>query len=199
MIGRSIEARKPIWAVAEISWEDEGGKSCRVSGTLEDTSNSGACVRVGRFIHIGSRVVIKWHREQFPAVAKNCRRDGREFLLGVMREPEIVGARVRAAQKEELAPVLPTAKVPASFATKTNSVRATVEATTESRQSAPVGGAPPAPMKSRIRPDQPKAESPLPSQERRVMSSKNFFPKFWRSQATQDSNEHASAYGGPYE
>ena len=60
-------------------------------GTLEDTSNSGACIRVGKFIHIGSKVVIKWHREQFPAVTRNCRRDGKEFLLGVMREPATSG------------------------------------------------------------------------------------------------------------
>lgn len=30
---------------------------------------------------------MKWHREQFAVVARNCRSDGKEFLLGVRREP----------------------------------------------------------------------------------------------------------------
>src|SRR5207245_708864 len=34
----------------------------------------------------GSKVLVRWHREQFSAVARNCRRDGRDFLLGVRRE-----------------------------------------------------------------------------------------------------------------
>jgi hypothetical protein len=34
---------------------------------------------------VGAKVTVKWHREQFSAVARNCRRDGREFLLGVRR------------------------------------------------------------------------------------------------------------------
>lgn len=38
-------------------------------------------------ISIGARLMVKWHRENFSAVARNCRRDGREFLLGVRRDP----------------------------------------------------------------------------------------------------------------
>src|ERR1035438_7028350 len=35
---------------------------------------------------VGSKLTVKWQREQFFAVAKNCRSDGREFLLGVRRD-----------------------------------------------------------------------------------------------------------------
>lgn len=31
---------------------------------LQDTSRSGACIRIERPIAIGSRITIKWHREQ---------------------------------------------------------------------------------------------------------------------------------------
>jgi hypothetical protein len=74
--------------MAEISWEDQSGIPKRLPATLEDTSSSGACLRLKAPIQVGARLVVRWHREQFSAVARNCRRDGREFLLGVKREPE---------------------------------------------------------------------------------------------------------------
>ena len=83
MDGREIEARMLMWAVAEISWEDASGQHCQASAVLEDRSNSGACVRLTRPVAVGSVVTIRWQREQFSAVARNCRRDGREFLIGV--------------------------------------------------------------------------------------------------------------------
>ena len=85
--GRNIEPRTLLWAVAEVWWEDPAGKPLRLPATLEDTSLSGACVRLKTPITIGSRLTVKWHREQFAAVARNCRSDGREFLLGLRRDP----------------------------------------------------------------------------------------------------------------
>jgi hypothetical protein len=86
MEGRNIEPRTTMWAVAEVWWEDQTGKPNRASATLEDTSLSGACIRLKTPITVGSKLTVKWHREHFSAVARNCRRDGREFLLGVRRE-----------------------------------------------------------------------------------------------------------------
>jgi hypothetical protein len=86
-----------MWAVAEITWEDDSGTSFRVTAVLEDTSMSGACVRLKRPLAVGSRLTIKWHREQFPAIARNCRRDGGDFLLGVRREAEIAAATKSAS------------------------------------------------------------------------------------------------------
>jgi hypothetical protein len=84
---REMEPRTVMWAVAEVLWED-GGTPNHAPATIEDTSPSGACVRVKRPFDVGSRVTIKWHREQFSAIAKNCRSDGRDFLLGVRREAD---------------------------------------------------------------------------------------------------------------
>ncbi|MGA2376778.1 MAG: hypothetical protein ABSF72_14750 [Candidatus Sulfotelmatobacter sp.] len=81
-----IEPRMPIWALADVFWQNEAGALCVTRGTLEDTSRSGACVRVDRPIEVGSKVTIKWHREQFCAITKNIRSDGRQFLLGLRRE-----------------------------------------------------------------------------------------------------------------
>ena len=86
MDGHYIEPRTILWAAAEVSWEDASGALLRVPATLEDTSPSGACIRVQRPFTVGSCITVRWHREQFAAVARNCRRDGYGFLLGVRRE-----------------------------------------------------------------------------------------------------------------
>jgi hypothetical protein len=86
MDGRNIEPRTVLWAVAEVSWEDPTGTPYRTPATLEDTSPSGACIRLKSPISVGSRLIVKWQREQFSAVARNCRSDGRDFLLGVRRD-----------------------------------------------------------------------------------------------------------------
>jgi len=99
MDGRDIEPRKVLWAVAEITWEDDSGTSFRVPAVLEDTSRSGACVRLKRPVAVGSRIAIKWQREQFPAVARNCRRDGGDFLFSVRREAEIASAAKSASHR----------------------------------------------------------------------------------------------------
>jgi hypothetical protein len=85
---RELEPRTVMWAVAEVFWDDASGMPNRVSATMEDTSRSGACVRTRRSFDVGSHVTIKWHREQFSAIAKNCRSDGRDFLVGLRRESD---------------------------------------------------------------------------------------------------------------
>jgi len=88
MDGRNIEPRAVLWAVAEVAWEDPAGTPYRAPATLEDTSPSGACIRLKKPISIGCRLIVKWKREQFSATARNCRSDGKDFLLGVRRDKE---------------------------------------------------------------------------------------------------------------
>lgn len=91
MDGRDIEPRVLMWAVAEISWQESSGEQVQTRATLEDTSKSGACVRLKRPLAVGAMVMIKWQREQFAAVARNCRKDGRDFLVGVCRKAQVNG------------------------------------------------------------------------------------------------------------
>jgi hypothetical protein len=65
---------------------DQTGTPYHAPATLEDISVSGACIRVKNPVTVGSKLVVKWQREQFFAVARNCRSDGRDFLLGVRRD-----------------------------------------------------------------------------------------------------------------
>jgi hypothetical protein len=98
MDGRSIEPRKVMWAVAEVSWSDGNGAPVRAPATIEDMSVSGACLRLKAPVGVGSRLMVTWHREQFAAIARNCRSDGREFLLGVRR---VLAGETQAAARNE--------------------------------------------------------------------------------------------------
>jgi hypothetical protein len=79
-------------AVAEVVWEDELGAWRGAVARLEDTSRSGACIRVSVPIIVGAKLKIKWHREEFSGVAKYCRRDGGDYVLGIQRETSEIDA-----------------------------------------------------------------------------------------------------------
>ena len=90
----TLEPRTAIMAMAEVVWEDQAGVLRCAFAKLEDTSRSGACIRVSSAISVGAKVDIKWHREQFSGVVKYCRRDGEEYVLGIQREtPLAIGKR----------------------------------------------------------------------------------------------------------
>jgi len=204
MDGHYIEARTVLWAAAEVSWQDAAGTSYRVPATLEDTSLSGACIRVQRPFTIGSRIIVKWHREQFAAVARNCRSDGHGFLLGLRRE-----------RQDDPKPAVQT---PNAASAAGSVMRAQVSGAAErsdeslARKSALAPGSVPAlepkqasrirvaPMRSRrlralAHPSipQPRAQSQVsgssPRPERKVMQPKTLFPHFWRRQQDGDATK----------
>ncbi len=196
MDGQYIEPRTVLWAAAEISWQDAKGANYRVPGTLEDTSLSGACIRVQRPFTIGSRITIKWHREQFAAVARNCRSDGHGFLLGVRREPKLLEAEsspvakaARSASEDsgpEKATVaiqrlpLPIASTPASSShnsSKRDSESPAALPQLRTRRIRPL--AEPTPLAAVA--ESHVSNSP-PRPERKAMQPKKLFPHFWRRQ-----------------
>jgi hypothetical protein len=200
-----------MWAVAEVTWEDSSG-IYKVRGTLEDTSQSGACLRVKRAFTIGSRIIIKWHREQFSAVTRNCRQDGYDFLLGVRREPE--GHKVvpqatlpkpakseRADLQEKELPAAPALQAPALA---TAALATPALATSGFRPLRQFTAAKPPAPKPRLRrvlegaaapPAGPVPRSEVlnhdvsPSQERKYMEPKRLFQHFWRRPPAGDAPE----------
>ena len=177
-----------MWAVAEVSWEDSGG-IYKVRGTLEDTSQSGACVRVKRPFSIGARITIKWHREQFSAITRNCRSDGYDFLLGVKREPapRQQAASPSQASKADASPS--PAKEPES-ATKTGAQRfRTPREFPQEKQS----DSPERRSNQRVICTGPRSQSrnpdSSPRQERTDMQPKTIFPHFWRRPTAGDVPE----------
>jgi len=158
MDGRYTEPRRVMWAVAEISWQDTSGAPHRLPATLEDTSASGACIRVQRPFMVGSKVTIRWHREQFRAVARNCRKDGNAFLLGVRRETGIV-------TPEPALQTLPEPKVNKPGTSVTAAITQHQPSATRHLRSAQLDS-------------ETQGSSPRP--ERKVMQPKTIFPHFWR-------------------
>jgi hypothetical protein len=215
MDGRYIEPRKVMWAVAEISWEDNGGTSIRVPAILEDTSRSGACIRIKRPVAIGSRLTVKWHREQFSGIARNCRRDGGDFLLGVRREADIVSSTKLAGHRavpnaKAGSPAESSAKAkPADSASPQTAFPApfrlpepvhTASGTVQSAQSHPLSR--PALMDvvetyppRRQREIHNQSTSPRP--ERKVMQPKMVFPHFWRRKQDEDAPAKSSMTEAP--
>lgn len=210
-----------MWAMAEVIWQDATGTSFRAPATLEDTSPSGACVRVRQPFSVGSRVTIRWHREQFSAIARNCRNDGRDFLLGVLREPASGLPQNQAAAVSMAVKDLPTE--PPKTSSKPNAAPA-AERAESARLQAP---RPAFPNRERNA-DQAKhdadfagkrrlphglyraTESPPSTvrvqqqasatsfhSERKVMQPKTLFPQFWRRQQDGDAPAKPSSTEAP--
>lgn len=73
-------------ARAELQWEDSTGTSRTVHAMLEDISRGGAGIRLRQPISVGSKLNVKWHKEQFSGTVRYCRREGGEYFLGVQRD-----------------------------------------------------------------------------------------------------------------
>ncbi|HTZ82302.1 MAG TPA: hypothetical protein VMB66_03875 [Candidatus Acidoferrales bacterium] len=180
MDGREIEPRIVMWAVADVCWLDSAGHPIHAAATLEDTSRSGACLRLKSAIQIGSQLTVKWHREQFSAIARNCRRDGREFLLGVHREPGLPmiapappASKVSNSHTPEacsLAPAISHGQIPPNQALKPERIQRSAPALSIS---------------------EPRTPSPAasPCHERTFMQPRKVFPRFWRSQLGPETSQ----------
>ncbi len=98
---------------------------------MEDTSPSGACIRLKTPIDVGSKLIVKWQRRNsFSAVARNCRKDGRDFLLGVRRDPLLLQANLAAKDAAAIPPQPQTALPVASQAPTTQDHRQNRASTT---------------------------------------------------------------------
>ncbi len=219
MDGREIEPRVAMWARAEVSWQDASGDRCRASATLENTSHSGACLRVKRPFDIGSRLTVSWYREQFCAVARNCRSDGHEFVLGVRREagdtavasedvhnktePEIKKVELKSPaahpliKSEKTMPETVASAGPAKLQIPQPSSEVP-GARERDAETAPSGNGchhdPGAEAEEKAVPFArpqllPRSEGGFPRHERKVMQSKSLFPSLWRRHHNEDAPE----------
>jgi hypothetical protein len=86
------ELRTAVMIRVEASWEDSGGALRTIVARMEDRSLSGACIRTGIPIQVGTRVKVHWRFDQFSGVSKYCRMDGFEYVVGLLREKGQVAA-----------------------------------------------------------------------------------------------------------
>ena len=80
------EPRTAVMTMVEASWQDESGALRTVPACMEVKSAGGACIRLKIPIAIGSKLSIRWRFDTFIGTARNCRSEGREYLVGIQRD-----------------------------------------------------------------------------------------------------------------
>jgi hypothetical protein len=78
--------RTNIMARAEALWVDSAGTLRIAPAMLEDTSPSGACMRVKEQIRVGSNVRVRWRRGEFLGVVRHVKRQQSEYIVGIERD-----------------------------------------------------------------------------------------------------------------
>src|SRR6266850_1460810 len=92
MSGPREEPRTAVMILVEALWLDQSGTVQALTARMEDRSEHGACIRMKARVAVGKRLYIQSHRERFSGIAKYCRVDGKEFLVGVHRDSVNVAA-----------------------------------------------------------------------------------------------------------
>src|SRR5271156_552074 len=80
------EPRKAMMAVAKVSWEDGDETVHTAPAKIEDTSPSGACLRLKVPIEAGTKIHVSWCRDDFSGTTRWCRADEGEFVVGMRRD-----------------------------------------------------------------------------------------------------------------
>jgi hypothetical protein len=70
---------------------------------MENTSNSGACIRVKKPIDVRAKLRVQWRWEEFSGAARYYRKEGIDYLVGIQRD----------AKKSAVAKKVAAASVPA--------------------------------------------------------------------------------------
>jgi hypothetical protein len=67
----------------EVEFWGEGETRRKMSLLQEDESSRGVALSVPRAITIGAKVRIRTHDSERFGTVRNCRRDGREYIIGI--------------------------------------------------------------------------------------------------------------------
>lgn len=86
MEDQRLAYRTNIMARAEATWIDSFGNNRPLIGMLENTSPHRSCLLASEPIEVGSRVAIKWWREEFLATVRHRKRKESEYLVGIQRD-----------------------------------------------------------------------------------------------------------------
>ena len=107
------EPRTPVMIMVKASWEDQTGTVRNASARIENKSSGGACIRLREKIDVGTRLMIEGQWEKFTGEARYCRKDGRDYLIGIQRDrterplAKRPPAKVQASKEDQGASVLP--------------------------------------------------------------------------------------------
>ena len=94
------EPRTAVMILVEATWEDQSGRVQTARARMENRSAGGACIRLKTRIGVGARLRIQGRWEQFSGVARYCRSEGREYLVGIQRDAAQSAIPKRLVAKE---------------------------------------------------------------------------------------------------
>jgi hypothetical protein len=64
------EPRTAVMILVEAWWEDQSGILRRERARMENTSDSGECIRVKKQINVGTKLRVQWRWEEFSGVGE---------------------------------------------------------------------------------------------------------------------------------
>jgi hypothetical protein len=91
-------------ARAEALWVDSEGMPHAAPGMLEDTSPGGACMRLKEPVGVGSKITVKWRREQFSGTVRHIKNEEYDFILGIQRDAVVPAGHRRPDTMEQPQP-----------------------------------------------------------------------------------------------
>jgi len=75
-----------VMILVEAHWIDPAGSLRTATARMENKSSLGACIRIRTQVEVGTRLSIIARREQFSGIARYCRREGCDYLIGVQKD-----------------------------------------------------------------------------------------------------------------
>jgi hypothetical protein len=118
------EARTPVMIMVEAFWQDQSGTVQSVHARMQNKSPGGACLRLKSQIEVGTKLRVEGRWDKFSGVARYCRKDGRDYVVGIQKDSaEPAGAtrhwpKVEPAKEVASANRLPSAAEPSESETK---------------------------------------------------------------------------------
>jgi len=98
------EPRTPVMIMVEASWRDQSGTVQTVRARIENKSPGGACVRLSKKLAVGTSLLLEGQWDKFSGDVRYCRKDGRDYLIGIQRHRVDRSFGAGSAKKADLTP-----------------------------------------------------------------------------------------------
>jgi len=73
-------------ARAEVEWADPPEIPHIAAAMIEDHSRGGVCIRLKEHIGVGSKITIRWSREEFSGIVRHSKKVAGHYVVGVQRQ-----------------------------------------------------------------------------------------------------------------
>jgi hypothetical protein len=116
------EPRTPVMIMVEASWADQNGTVHNTRARIENKSAGGACIRLNTQIAVGTKLRVYGRWDKFSGEARYCREDGREYLVGILKDKGERPLGQQSAAKQDAAKEVTSEDVAAAVMVEIGSV-----------------------------------------------------------------------------